>query len=69
MRSKTTTLVSALRILAAEIQSDDGIARAAILEAADRMAELRRLLKMASGQMSYGHWSRDFRDAVEDALK
>lgn len=40
MRSKTETLISALRILADEIVSDDGIANAAISEAAERLAEL-----------------------------
>ena len=40
-RSSTETLVSALRIIAAEdyMQSDDGVASAAILEAADRLDE------------------------------
>ncbi len=40
MRSSTETLISALRILARDIQSEDGIANAAIWEAADRLAEL-----------------------------
>ena len=37
MKSTTETLVSALRILAADIQTDDGVANAAIREAADRL--------------------------------
>jgi hypothetical protein len=40
MRSSTETLIEALRILANEIQSEDGVANAAIAEAADRMEEL-----------------------------
>ena len=42
MRSSTTTLISALRILARDIKSDDGVANAAIAEAADRLEELSR---------------------------
>lgn len=37
MRTDTETLVSALRVLADEIQTDDGVANAAIREAADRL--------------------------------
>lgn len=33
-------LVSALRVLATDVQSDDGVANATILEAADRLSEL-----------------------------
>lgn len=40
-RAKTETIIQAMRILAEEIQSDDGVANAAILEAADRLEELR----------------------------
>jgi hypothetical protein len=39
MRSSTKTLVAAMRVLASDIQSDDGVANAAIAEAADRLAE------------------------------
>ena len=38
-RSSTRTLIDAMRILAADIQSDDGVANAAIAEAADRLEE------------------------------
>jgi len=44
IRSKTTTLIQAMRILAADIQSEDGVANAAISEAADRMEELLELV-------------------------
>jgi hypothetical protein len=40
MRPSTETLIADMRILAAEIQSPDGVANAAIREAADRLAEL-----------------------------
>ena len=43
-RSKTTTLIQAMRILAADNQSEDGVANAAIAEAADRMEELLELV-------------------------
>ena len=39
-RTKTSTLVSAMRELARTVQCDDGVANAAIAEAADRLAEL-----------------------------
>lgn len=40
-REKTETIIQAMRILAEGIQSEDGVANAAILEAADRLEELR----------------------------
>lgn len=40
MRTSTPILIEALRILARDIQSEDGVANAAIAEAADRMQEL-----------------------------
>jgi len=36
-RSDTPTLIEALRILARDIESDDGVANAVIAEAADRL--------------------------------
>lgn len=39
-KTDTETLASAMRILAIEIESADGIAKAAIAEAADRLDEL-----------------------------
>lgn len=43
-RSTTVTLSAALHILSHEIDSPDGVANAAIHEAAQRLAELRQLL-------------------------
>ena len=40
MKTDDKTLIAALRILAAEIRSDDGVANACIAEAADRLEEL-----------------------------
>jgi hypothetical protein len=39
-RSSTETLIKALRILAAALNTGDGVAEAALLEAADRLQEL-----------------------------
>ena len=39
MKSSTETLIGAMRILARDIQSGDGVANAAIAEAADRLEE------------------------------
>jgi len=40
MKTKSKTLVKALRILSENVQSDDGVANACIAEAADRIEEL-----------------------------
>ena len=40
MRTETETIIEALRILAGDIFSEDGIANLTIAEAADRMEEL-----------------------------
>ena len=40
MKSSTETLIKALRILAEDIESNDGVANATIAEAADRIEEL-----------------------------
>ena len=39
-KSSTETLIAAMRILARDIESGDGVANVAIAEAADRLAEL-----------------------------
>lgn len=41
MKTDTLILIKAMRRLADDIQSDDGVANAAISEAADRLEELR----------------------------
>jgi len=47
-RSKTSTIIFALNILGETIQSQDGVANAAILEAAARMEEMGDMLKHAN---------------------
>ena len=55
MRSSTETLIAAMRILARDIRSTDGIANAAIREAADRLEEMaginRELLEACQAAM------------------
>ena len=40
MKTKTKTLIKALRILSRDIESDDGVANACVAEAADRLEEI-----------------------------
>jgi len=44
-RSSTATLIKALVILSRDIQSDDGVANAAIAEAAQRLREMDKALR------------------------
>jgi hypothetical protein len=43
MKTPTKTLIQAMRILSRDIQSDDGVANAAIAEAADRLDQFAAL--------------------------
>lgn len=43
-RSSTETLIAAMRILSRDIQSGDGVANAAIAEAAQRLDEMQSLI-------------------------
>lgn len=45
MKTDTNTLIDALRILARDIHSEDGIANTAITEAADRLEKLQRKVR------------------------
>lgn len=53
----------------AELKTQLAEAQAKLQEAEQKNKELRKLLREASGNMSYGHWSSDFRNQVERALK
>ena len=44
MKTSTETLVASLRILSNEIYSEDGVANAAVMEAADRITDLSRII-------------------------
>ena len=48
MRSSTSTIVSALRVLASEDDSECGTVGAALSEAADRLEEHQKLLQLVS---------------------
>ena len=45
MKTSTETLIKAMRILSSDIQSDDGVANAAIAEAAQRLEEQKDRIK------------------------
>ena len=47
MKSSTDTIISALRVLARDIQTDDGVVNACLEEAAGRLEELQRELTEA----------------------
>jgi len=69
----TQTLIKALRILANDIQSDDGVANAAIAEGADRIEKLIELVSMSFEIMelySMGHKDKNWtKKWLEDAEK
>ena len=47
-RASTETIIKAMRLLAQDIESEDGVAAAACLEAADRLEELSRKVPATS---------------------
>ena len=50
MKSSTETIIAAMRILAADIQSPDGVANLAIAEAADRLeSQAKRIETLQNG--------------------
>ena len=73
-RSSTETLITALRVLARDIQSDDGVANAAIAEAADRMEEMQRQLERVpaeEAELTSGDlfWSDEGEEGYTDAFE
>lgn len=44
MKTTTQTLVTALRALSTNIQSEDGVANSVVMEAADRITDLSRII-------------------------
>ena len=58
-KTDTETLVKALRILAVEIQSGDGIAKAAIAEAAQRIDDLADLAAEMAGMLAHDRALQD----------
>ena len=70
MNTPTETLVSAMRALANDIQSEDGVANAAIHEAAQRLEEQQdRIKRLEEALTSIGeYWNRHTNErAMEDA--
>lgn len=53
-RTRTPILIAAMRLLAQEIQSEDGVANAAIAEAGDRLSELESQLTQAQQGIGEG---------------
>ena len=66
MRSSDETLVGALRILAQDIESVDGVANAALQEAADRIEELAAEVEDLRNQ---NHCNRVAAEARWDRIK
>jgi len=63
MRTSTETLISAMRVLAVEIYSEDGVANAAIAEAADRLEELAEIpLVVEQKEYFDGPWVFTYED-------
>ena len=53
MKTSTETLIKAMRILSSDIQSDDGVANAAIYEAAQRLGEQEDRIKRLEEALSW----------------
>lgn len=51
--AKTSTIITALRVLSREIESGDGVANLVMIEAAERMQELSDLLTRALACTTY----------------
>ncbi|WP_010322986.1 hypothetical protein [Marinobacterium stanieri] len=59
MTTDTTTLIGAMRALANDIQSEDGVANAAIAEAADRLGELQAEMERLRDEIKLIEAGRD----------
>lgn len=68
MKSSTETLIAALRVLANDIQSQDGVANAAIAEAADRLEEL-ELNLVTIGELAIANWDYNTVEKVDNIVK
>lgn len=55
-RSSTDTLITALMILSRDIETEDGVANAALAEAAMRLGELRALVVLALPIVKKQEW-------------
>jgi hypothetical protein len=69
VKSSTETLITALRVLARDIESPDGIANAAISEAADRMEHQYRHIKCALKLLKHMEKTKDLKmNKISDRL-
>jgi hypothetical protein len=71
-RTSTPTIIAAMRALARDIESPDGVANAAILEAADRLDKVNHLLRCAQtveNLRDEPSWPGWLRSAVDEAIK
>jgi hypothetical protein len=59
MKSKTESIISALRVLARDIQTDDGVVNACLEEAAERLEELQRANKNTLADLAVAIERRD----------
>jgi len=67
MRSSTETLIAAMRILSRDIKSTDGIANAAVAEAAERLTELAEAeRKSAITLASLRELSRQWKEGADE---
>ena len=64
-KSSTETLIAAMRILARDIQSGDGVANAAIAEAADRLEEQHTHIAELERQAAIGRLAVKMLDEVQ----
>lgn len=70
--TRTSTLIAAMRALAREIESPDGVANTAILDAAGRLEKLDQLLRAAMTVENLQHepsWPRWLRSAVDQVIE
>jgi len=68
-RSTTQTLVGALHVLARDIESDDGLANAAISEAAERLQELKILLCQCWPHVYASHGAEHMMDGFKPKIR
>ena len=59
MKSETETIISALRVLARDIQTDDGVVNSCLEEAAGRLEELQRANKNTLADLAVAIEQRD----------
>jgi hypothetical protein len=69
MTTPTETLIKALRILANDIQSEDGVANTAILEAAQRMEEDQQVIFQMGESIKILRQTVQHRNNTIDELK